>query len=71
MTEVDLSGVEIIDAHTHPYRLDDLMAKPSEGFDTRMMFLGESFLSSSRVHPRQHVKVSALVGQPLRERQPL
>jgi hypothetical protein len=50
MTAVDLSGVEIVDAHTHPYRLDDLMAKPSGGFDTRMMFLGESFLSSSRVH---------------------
>jgi hypothetical protein len=49
MTEVDLSGVEIVDAHTHPYRLDDLLAKPSEGFDTRMMFLGESFHSSSRV----------------------
>jgi uncharacterized protein len=50
MTEVDLAGVEIVDAHTHPYRLDDLLAKPSAGFDTRMMFLGESFLSSSRVH---------------------
>lgn len=50
MTEVDLSGVAIVDAHTHPYRLDDLLAKGSEGFDTRMMFLGESFHSSSRVH---------------------
>jgi hypothetical protein len=50
MSAVDLSGLEIIDAHTHPYRLDDLLAKGSEGFDTRMMFLGESFHSSSRVH---------------------
>ncbi len=50
MTEVDLSGIEIVDAHTHPYRLDDLLAKAPEGFDTRMMFLGESFHSSSRVH---------------------
>ena len=50
MTDVDLSGVEIVDAHTHPYRLDDLLAKHPEGFDTRMMFLGESFSSSSRVH---------------------
>jgi hypothetical protein len=50
MAGVDLAGVEIVDAHTHPYRLDDLLAKPSAGFDTRMMFLGESFLSSSRVH---------------------
>jgi uncharacterized protein len=50
MGDVDLADVEIVDAHTHPYRLDDLLAKPSVGFDTRMMFLGESFLSSSRVH---------------------
>jgi hypothetical protein len=50
MAEVDLSGADIVDAHTHPYRVDDLLAKRSEGFDTRMMFLGESFLSSSRMH---------------------
>ena len=50
MAAVDLSGVGIVDAHTHPYRLEDLVAKGSEGFDTRAMFLGESFLSSSRVH---------------------
>jgi hypothetical protein len=50
MAGVDLAGVEIVDAHTHPYRLDDLLAKGSEGFDTRAMFLGESFASSSKVH---------------------
>ena len=49
MPDVDLSGVEIVDAHTHPYRLDDLRSKGSTGFDTRMMFLGESFLSSSQM----------------------
>jgi uncharacterized protein len=49
MAGVDLSGVEIVDAHTHPYRLDDLLAKGSDGFDTRMMFLGEAFHSSSHV----------------------
>jgi uncharacterized protein len=48
--KVDLSGAEIVDAHTHPYRLEDLLAKGSDGFDTRLMFLGESFLSSSRMH---------------------
>jgi hypothetical protein len=47
--DVDLSGIGIVDAHTHPYRLDDLLAKGSEGFDTRAMFLGESFASSSRI----------------------
>lgn len=49
MTNVDLSHVEIVDAHTHPYRLDDLLTKGSAGFDTRMMFLGEAFHSSSHV----------------------
>jgi hypothetical protein len=49
MSTVDLSGAEIVDAHTHPYRLDDLLAKPSAGFDTRLTFLGESFQSSSRM----------------------
>jgi len=47
--QVDLSDVPIVDAHTHPYRLDDLIARGSEGFDTRAMFLGEAFSSSSRV----------------------
>jgi uncharacterized protein len=47
---VDLSDVEIVDAHVHPYRIDDLISRPSEGFDTRMMFLGEAFSSSSHVH---------------------
>ena len=51
MTEVDLSDAGIVDAHTHPYRLADLVDKDSEGFDTRAMFLGESFLSSSQMHP--------------------
>lgn len=49
-TTVDLSDVQIVDAHVHPYRLDDLISRSSEGFDTRMMFLGEAFASSSRVH---------------------
>jgi hypothetical protein len=49
MPDVDLSALDIVDAHTHPYRLDDLRSKGSTGFDTRMMFLGESFLSSSQM----------------------
>lgn len=48
---IDLSNAEIVDAHTHPYRLEDLLGRGSEGFDTRAMFLGEAFHSSSRVHP--------------------
>lgn len=51
MVEMDLSGVDIFDAHTHPYRNEDLLAKGSAGFDTRATFLGESFQSSSRLDP--------------------
>ncbi|HJS26240.1 MAG TPA: amidohydrolase family protein [Actinomycetota bacterium] len=49
MGRVDLSTAEIVDAHTHPYRLEDLLARDGAGFDTRMTFLGESFASSSRI----------------------
>lgn len=51
MRKMDLSGAEVVDAHTHPYRLEDLLARGSEGFDTRATFLGESFSSSSRLDP--------------------
>jgi uncharacterized protein len=50
-TAIDLSGVEVVDAHTHPYRSEDLLAKPSHGFDTRATFIGEAFASSSRLDP--------------------
>ena len=51
MGAVDLSGIEIVDAHTHPYRLGDLVGRGSGGFDTRATFLGEAFSSSSRLDP--------------------
>jgi uncharacterized protein len=51
LQRIDLSQAAIVDAHTHPYRLDDLLAKGSEGFDTRTTFLGEAFSSSSRLDP--------------------
>ena len=51
MGRVDLSTAEIVDAHTHPYRLEDLRGRDAAGFDTRMMFLGESFSSSSQLRP--------------------
>ena len=49
MAGIDLSDVPVVDAHTHPYRLDDLLERDPDGFDTRAMFLGESFSSSSRL----------------------
>ena len=62
MNEIDLSGAEIVDAHTHPYRQEDLLAKGSEGFDTRATFLGESFQSSSRLEPKLWPYVDGLTG---------
>jgi hypothetical protein len=65
MAEVDLSAAEVVDAHTHPYRLGDLLGKSSEGFDTRLMFLGESFLSSSRMHEDLWVVADGFTGSTL------
>jgi hypothetical protein len=62
MALVDLSGAEIVDAHTHPYRLEDLVVRGSAGFDTRLTFLGESFHSSSRLHPELWPMADALTG---------
>lgn len=60
MSEVDLTGADVVDAHTHPYRLEDLLAKGSAGFDTRSTFLGESFASSSRLDPKLWPIVDAM-----------
>ena len=59
---IDLSGVPIVDAHTHPYRLEDVLERDPDGFDTRMMFLGESFASSSQMREELWPFVHALSG---------
>jgi uncharacterized protein len=51
MAPIDLSDAPIVDAHTHPYRLPGLLERDSDGFDTRITFMGESFSSSSRMDP--------------------
>jgi predicted TIM-barrel fold metal-dependent hydrolase len=48
---VDLSEVEVVDAHCHPYRIDDLLARDPTTFDTRILFLGTCFSSSSHLDP--------------------
>ena len=60
MPPLDLTHIPAVDAHTHPYRLDDLLAKDSDGFDTRITFAGESFLSSSKLDPSLWPFVDAL-----------
>src|SRR5438093_9227885 len=61
MTTIDLSEVDVFDTHCHPYRVDGLLRDP-EGFDTRMMFLGESFLSSSKLDDALYPFVDGLTG---------
>lgn len=51
MPQIDLADVPAVDAHTHPYHLKDLLERPSDGFDARITFMGESFASSSKMHP--------------------
>jgi uncharacterized protein len=51
MSRIDLSDAPIVDSHTHPYRLQELLDHGSEGFDTRITFMGESFISSSKMDP--------------------
>ncbi len=62
MGRVDLSDAEIVDAHTHPYRLEEVLERDAAGFDTRMTFLGESFASSSRLGPELWPFVDDLTG---------
>ncbi len=50
MSRVDLSGAEVVDSHCHPYRVGDLLSRDPESFETRCMFLGTCFYSSSHVN---------------------
>ncbi len=47
MQPVDLSEAEVVDAHCHPYRIEDLLGRDPATFETRCMFLGTALLSSS------------------------
>ncbi len=62
MAQIDLRDADVIDAHTHPYRLADLLARDPSGFDTRSTFLGESFHSSSKLHPELWPSVDDMTG---------
>jgi hypothetical protein len=45
---VDLSNADVVDAHCHPYRVQELLTRDPAGFETRCMFLGTALLSSNR-----------------------
>jgi hypothetical protein len=47
---VDLTGADVIDAHCHPFRSQDLLARDPRTFETRCMFLGTALLSSNHAN---------------------
>jgi uncharacterized protein len=48
--KVDLSGVEVVDAHCHPFRTQDLLDRDPRTFETRCMYLGTALLSSGHAN---------------------
>lgn len=49
MSRVDLSEADVVDSHTHPYRLQELLDRDPGELETRITFAGESFFSSSKL----------------------
>jgi hypothetical protein len=47
---IDLQGAEVVDAHCHPFRSEDLLAREPRTFETRCMFLGTALISSNHAH---------------------
>lgn len=50
MARIDLSGADVVDAHCHPFRSEDLLEREPRTFETRCMFLGTALLSSNHAH---------------------
>ena len=49
--QVDLTGADVIDAHCHPFRTQDLLDRDPRTFETRCMFLGTALISSNHSDP--------------------
>jgi len=47
---VDLTGADVVDAHCHPFRSQDLLDREPRTFETRCMFMGTALLSSNHAH---------------------
>jgi uncharacterized protein len=47
VTRIDLENAEVVDAHCHPFRSEDLLSRDPETFETRCMYLGTALLSSN------------------------
>ena len=48
--EVDLTGADVVDAHCHPFRSQDLLDRDPKAFETRCMYLGTALLSSNHAN---------------------
>ena len=44
--KIDLTGADVVDAHCHGFRSQDLLDRDPTAFETRCMFLGTALLSS-------------------------
>jgi uncharacterized protein len=47
---VDLRDADVVDAHCHPFRSEDLLARDPKAFETRCMYLGTALLSSNHAN---------------------
>ena len=50
MPRIDLTGSDVIDAHCHPFRTQDLLGREPRTWETRCMFLGTALLSSNHAN---------------------
>ena len=50
MTKVDLTGADVVDAHCHPFRSQDLLDRDPNAFETRCMYLGTALISSNHAN---------------------
>jgi uncharacterized protein len=47
---IDLTGADVVDAHCHPFRTQDLLDRDPKAFETRCMFLGTALISSGHAN---------------------
>ena len=47
---IDLRGADVVDAHCHAFRTDDLLSRDPRAFETRCMYLGTALLSSNHAN---------------------
>ena len=48
--QIDLTGADVVDAHCHPFRTQDLLDREPRTFETRCTFLGTALLSSNHAN---------------------